>query len=408
MKKSILILLMLSIVTLGYSQRKVKSPFTTSKQSKNKAIYNKNGTTFLPQLTLDYNWEDSVWESDPDTTLATYNNEGLITSEISISSFFGNVFKNRTDFTYSNGLNTASYNFSYSMSTGEWDTSGKSVYTYDNFGNQTTYAYYFYDLNGTWILNNKDSISYIYTGSRIDQEISYVLDITTSTYTRTDKVEYSYDNQNVATGAVFSSWDTSTLAYEIDFRFTDAVWHLWDGSLETSLILYYRLDEWNGSSYDSLERATTSYDEFNNISEELSETYNGSEWELDYWTKYTHTYNTDGALLQTIEQDYDGTEFVNANKYVYSNFFTGLRNIAYNNASVNIYPNPISDKAYISIGNKNEAQFFMYDMTGRMVNSLVISNGEAVIEKGNLQQGVYFFRLVDAAGAVSTGKVVIR
>jgi hypothetical protein len=203
MKKSILILLMLSIVTLGYSQRKVKSPFTT-KQSKNKAIYNKNGTAFLPQLTLDYNWEDSVWESDPDTTLATYNNDGQIVSEIMVTTFAGNVFKSRTDFTYSNGINTASYNFSYSMSTGEWDTSGKSVYTYDNFGNQTTYAYYSYNLNGTWTLSNADSISYIYTGSRIDQEISYVLDITTSTYTRTDKVEYSYDNQNIATGVVFS------------------------------------------------------------------------------------------------------------------------------------------------------------------------------------------------------------
>jgi hypothetical protein len=405
MKKSMLILLMLSIVTLGYSQKKAKSPFTTKNQVKRQAVYNINGTLFLPQLILDYDWQDSVWSDTPDSTYNEYNSNGDVISTRYINVEFG--FKSRTTFEYNNGFNTASYSYNYNTTTGEWDTSSYSISVFDNLGNEVKSESYFRGMNG-WELSFRDSVHFTYTGNRVDQEVTYQWNKTTSSFYRTSRSIYNYNAQNIPIELTYDTWDTTTNTYLKQERFHNIVWHLWDGSLESSLISSYQMDEWDGNAYDSLELGMTEYDNANNIIEEKYEAYNGVEWELDYWTKYAHTYNTDGALTQTIQEDFDGTEFVNTTKNVYSNFFTGLKNVVYNNASVSIYPNPISDKAYISIGDKDEARFFMYDITGRTVNSLIINNGEAVIEKGNLLQGVYFYRLIDAAGAVSTGKVVIK
>ncbi|MBR5028237.1 MAG: T9SS type A sorting domain-containing protein, partial [Bacteroidales bacterium] len=71
-----------------------------------------------------------------------------------------------------------------------------------------------------------------------------------------------------------------------------------------------------------------------------------------------------------------------------------------------IYPNPSSDKVYVSFGN-TAAEYFLYDMSGREITKGTIKpNVPAEIDLGTLPAGVYYIR-VNGGDFRTTEKIVL-
>jgi len=69
---------------------------------------------------------------------------------------------------------------------------------------------------------------------------------------------------------------------------------------------------------------------------------------------------------------------------------------------VSLYPNPATENFIISIPNKENYMFELFDMSGKLVYSQEIQS-EAQIARNGLQSGIYFYRV-----GSSTGKIVFQ
>ena len=82
----------------------------------------------------------------------------------------------------------------------------------------------------------------------------------------------------------------------------------------------------------------------------------------------------------------------------------GIENIAA--GEINVYPNPATDVIYVA--NAEGAQVSVFDMNGRMVNSVESASANQAIDASSLAKGMYIVRIVDGQN-VSTKKVnVVR
>lgn len=77
-----------------------------------------------------------------------------------------------------------------------------------------------------------------------------------------------------------------------------------------------------------------------------------------------------------------------------------------------VYPNPFSESATLEVVNHSSPligfEFKMYDVYGREVLKLPITDNRLPITRGNLAGGVYFYKVSDANGTEATGKIVIE
>lgn len=82
----------------------------------------------------------------------------------------------------------------------------------------------------------------------------------------------------------------------------------------------------------------------------------------------------------------------------------GIENIAA--GEINVYPNPATDVIYVA--NAEGAQVSVFDMNGRMVNSVESASANQAIDASSLAKGMYIVRIVDGQN-VTTKKVnVVR
>jgi hypothetical protein len=80
--------------------------------------------------------------------------------------------------------------------------------------------------------------------------------------------------------------------------------------------------------------------------------------------------------------------------------------------NVGFYPNPFNTTANLVIDDVVEiinAELKVFDMNGKEVMTITnINQNNIVIEKGNLNQGIYFYQLADALGLITKGKFIIQ
>jgi hypothetical protein len=78
----------------------------------------------------------------------------------------------------------------------------------------------------------------------------------------------------------------------------------------------------------------------------------------------------------------------------------------------NNYPNPFSTATTIDLGNhqfKNEITVELYDLTGKLVMSKLIQNqNKVLIERNNLSEGIYIYKILDGNVYVGSGKMTIK
>jgi len=77
--------------------------------------------------------------------------------------------------------------------------------------------------------------------------------------------------------------------------------------------------------------------------------------------------------------------------------------------SVQIYPNPFKNSTTISFSNEQEnTTITVVDVVGNKISSTKFSGRELVLEKGNMQAGVYFVQIIDEMGNVCNKKIIAQ
>jgi N-acetylneuraminic acid mutarotase len=84
--------------------------------------------------------------------------------------------------------------------------------------------------------------------------------------------------------------------------------------------------------------------------------------------------------------------------------------------NISIYPNPLSEKATISIGKTlrgdEEMKLLLYDVSGRMVRTVSIVSNSMLMQRDGLSAGAYFYRvdgkIEGKSMSVASGTIVIK
>src|SRR5688572_5017553 len=80
-------------------------------------------------------------------------------------------------------------------------------------------------------------------------------------------------------------------------------------------------------------------------------------------------------------------------------------------SSVSIYPIPFSEEATLVINSGlkiQNAELVAYDITGKEVLNLPVTNHQVRIQKGTMQSGLYFYKVFSTGGIISAGKFIVE
>jgi len=74
------------------------------------------------------------------------------------------------------------------------------------------------------------------------------------------------------------------------------------------------------------------------------------------------------------------------------------------NSNISLYPNPVSDKLYIS--GCNDATIDIYNISGKLLMTTQSESDKQVVDVSALDQGVYFIRIADTQNSIQSYKVI--
>jgi hypothetical protein len=99
-----------------------------------------------------------------------------------------------------------------------------------------------------------------------------------------------------------------------------------------------------------------------------------------------------------------------SNKYTFINpTATAVNNVMPSQSSVQVYPNPVTDKAIIITADYlNNAQLVITDLTGRMVKQVAIRSAATNFNRDNLAPGMYFYVFYNNQQPIAKGKLLIE
>lgn len=86
-------------------------------------------------------------------------------------------------------------------------------------------------------------------------------------------------------------------------------------------------------------------------------------------------------------------------------------NVLKNEHSFNVYPNPFSFSTTLEVATSSNIKydFILYDQLGREVKKIVnITEKIIIIEKGDLNSGMYFYTAISEESIIGTGKLIIN
>jgi hypothetical protein len=94
---------------------------------------------------------------------------------------------------------------------------------------------------------------------------------------------------------------------------------------------------------------------------------------------------------------------------VQKNFLTvGLNENVKEEISLNVYPNPSNSVVNFASENLNAKSVFIYDITGKMVESNVLTSGKLSLNVSNYNNGLYIYKLIDNSNTtLKTGKITV-
>jgi len=122
----------------------------------------------------------------------------------------------------------------------------------------------------------------------------------------------------------------------------------------------------------------------------------GEQVTRNYYYKIPARFNEDQISMIAFVSYYDGErrEILNANKK--ENIYTiSTTDVLIKPFQINIYPNPFNDQTTIAIENPNNEKYVLTltDITGRLVQKMVIDQSVVHLSKENLPAGIYILSL---------------
>jgi len=114
---------------------------------------------------------------------------------------------------------------------------------------------------------------------------------------------------------------------------------------------------------------------------------------------------TFGSTIYNIKEVY---YFLDSNVVV-----AGVQPITLNHPQIIVSPNPFNNTATLEIKDGVQSSlercvFVMYDMLGEEVKRMDVTGNKLQIEKDNLQNGMYFYRVNNENYTIGTGKFIIE
>ena len=118
----------------------------------------------------------------------------------------------------------------------------------------------------------------------------------------------------------------------------------------------------------------------------------------------------DASDFQALEAGIDVFQVVDSMDVV------GIDDAGIENATpvVTAYPNPFTDQTTIYIQNfeaanhQNDLHFTLFDLTGRKVSDMVVTNKHFSVLREQLPSGIYFYTLLSGKNVFGSGKLVVR
>jgi hypothetical protein len=75
-----------------------------------------------------------------------------------------------------------------------------------------------------------------------------------------------------------------------------------------------------------------------------------------------------------------------------------------------IYPNPANTNFTLRISSvvvMKDAVMKIYDLCGKEVKAVLINSYETIIDRGELQSGIYFYSIINNNEKIANGKLVV-
>ena len=87
---------------------------------------------------------------------------------------------------------------------------------------------------------------------------------------------------------------------------------------------------------------------------------------------------------------------------------SGIEQTKYIASNISIYPNPFKTDVTIEVKEaiSSESDFVLYNITGQILQRIILHVGENYIQAGNLPIGVYLFKIQGTNGSIQTGKLI--
>lgn len=379
----------------------------------------KKETRNLHQQILSYYWGGQQIQKnwvESDSTNICYNSRGLVDTLFVKSSEVWSFRKIYYTYDQNNRqVESILLELDY-FGTGKWALSEKHTTKYDQIGNEIESASYNYGSNGWYMSTGSQSI-YTYNPMNLlsmVETLSY--DGNVSKYLKKYITTYEYDSGGVLITTTMKKWNETKNDYTNYYKTAEIIWHKWNkDNHSASLMASANQYLWYNNSFFNLDsRVSNVYDEHDNIIEnKVEKTMPNTNWHIDHAFKYLLTYNTESALTEKIEQSWRGfdSSWENKSRYVYSNFtvYNSVKGAHKLSVELTVSPNPFSGQTSISMTeNIENAQFVLYDITGKNVRNIDLVTGNTVLEKGDLPSGVYFYIVRDREETIAKGKILIE
>jgi hypothetical protein len=323
----------------------------------------------------------------------------------------------------------------------EWINSSKYTYTYDGQGKEIGYAGFSWN-DHVWSETSKAEYIFDDKGNMIERLSFYLND---GEWENAGKMKYTNDMNGNPTEELYQSiendeWETyqhKLNTYDEHGNKTETLLgqHVNNNIIITKFINTYndrglKAEELRMNLYDeekdefvNSRKITCTYDDQENIVEELTQLWHNEEWEN--FLMHSYTYDDQGRLVERRFQNMDGDEIQPTAKTLYS--YDTITHIADNTgdspAKILLtanYPNPfnLSTTINFSLPEAGHAELVIFNVMGQKVRNLLsgeMTPGEhSIVWDGcddsgvPVTTGVYFSRLRNSGSTVSGRMMLVK
>lgn len=99
----------------------------------------------------------------------------------------------------------------------------------------------------------------------------------------------------------------------------------------------------------------------------------------------------------------------NVTLYPYTACVVGVKELTKNSILTDVYPNPSDNDITIVFENSNAShRVELFDITGKLISSDITEETKYKIKKNNLSPGLYFLKVANKAGEITTQKIIFK